>query len=363
MHSPEQLEVPRRISQDDAEKLIQNAGRDNISEWNSHLSSGRTPEAWLPGGSEENRGLTVVHESPGKKNLANLQLVDMDFGNTLTLSNCQVTEGHFERVLASSINLRGCQFLNCRFKTLKWHSATLSSCRFIGCIFEDCDFASSNLSHSVIESEVAPISSSRLVRCTLDYASIQSALISNTSIAKGSYRMLITNTETLFDVDLQDDLTPFDGAEAWHARMSTQTQKAILLSLRRNYWDSQLNARHKNWASKLFWRLLWSLFNYDLRLSRQAVAGASMVSIYASLASMMANTGSFPKLEGGSSLWVLAKSYYFVIATMTTLGYGDIVPSTDSVLALTLSVVSTLTGVILFGTLVARLVSIMTWPK
>ena len=360
------------ISLEKAESLLTSDDAEAIKEWNQIHLSGRHPAEWRDSFQGDGHGLTIAGKP---RTLADVVFDTVVVHGPICLQDVHCEGARFSALSGTSVRLANSVFVGCTFTGLKWKNVQIRNCTFEGCIFEKCDFSYGILRGSRISPRTqgeANEEQSELLKCVLDYSDIREATFEDVIVSGGSYRYPITDPATLLIFSKVENRPAFEGAEYAVARMSFHTLSEITYSIRSSYWQSEVSSGRRSWISRLALRMLWKIFGYDLRLQRQAVVAGCALTLLALWATWLAYTGHFPKLLAGDSSLassepslpsVLGRAYYFVLSTMTTLGYGDITPPVNDWRAMLLSIVSTIVGCVLLGTLVARFVASLTWPR
>lgn len=295
-----------------------------------------------------------------------------DFSGVSSPERKSVDGGIFRGGYGSEVDWIGCVYVRCEFVGIEHAYAKVENCDFLGCVFTSCAFDHTRFKNTKFLPDASPLKRPCvLMNCSFTFSDLRETEFISAEVRGGSFSYSITNATTLLSLDILGLDTSFDGIVHRMARVPQSTQSTISLSLRGAYWDSYYRMQlRKPYLSGIFalvfWRTYWWIFGYELSLYRQAIVSIATTACF----TLMVRIGAvyysmFPMVSVSDEPLLLFRCLYFVTVTMTTLGYGDILPTRGSeyeIVEMSLVIAMVLAGYTLFGTLIARLVTLAHWP-
>jgi hypothetical protein len=200
----------------------------------------------------------------------------------------------FERISFKDTDFKNIRFLRCQFKQCLFAGASLIDCEFI-----DCRFVETNTSKL------------RVTRCLLDPDNFKDNfdLISDTNIAIGLYQALYKNASDEHQPEHAIE-SLYQMERAKHAHLDSQRKREVITI--REY----LKGKTRHWVYDF-------VTGYGLRPLRVVRLLFIVVGIFSTLNFLLDSL-----VFGENSNLSVVDSIYFTVVTITTLGFGDIVPLT-----------------------------------
>ena len=392
---------PERLSCETARRMLHSSDRNTIDKWNQVCGSGQHPYEWSLGINIPSGGLTIHRYDTSRTNLFDINLTLLDFHANFELHCCDMDGASFSDVLAKNITLTNCTFRNTTFKNLKWHKCKITKCKFSECRFEQCDFSNADFSGSQFLGSLSFFDhalladrrdglpahkpshqgtgikdkSAWLVDCNFHNAILLGVEFHDARINRCVFTNTRMNSDTLLDLRFNDSSASFDGSGYKSARIPPATAANIAWTLRRSYWLSVIYGTHEaasaspwrrvySFFTRAFWWSFWGIAGFGLSLHRQAIITLLAYSFFVFMSFVVACHGAIEGIDNAKPMpMVFIHCMYFTAVTMTTLGYGDMSASIDSIAAQLLVIGMVGTGYTLFGALIARLITIVNWPE
>ena len=244
---------------------------------------------------------------------------------------CRIRDTIFERVSFTKTHISGFAFRNCTF----------DRCLFIGTIIEDCEFHNCNF----ILTNTHKIS---IIRTYIDPASFRRCLVQgkHQNIGVHLYQILLSNSRGAEQIEFERDAQFLflrwkrfqDAYEIinWSIRESTPrvSRKFMLKCL--------------GYVRRLAWE---KLFGSGLRLRYFVATVAITIASFSILNFLLREE--FGLMLEGAPVSSCVEALYYTIISFTTLGYGDIVPTTS--IGQFVASVQSLTGFCLLAVLASML--------
>ena len=363
--------MQKRPSIDEVIDSWRTGAAEEIANWNAAHGRGEHPVDWdLTNG--KGRGITISGTNI-RICLHNLQLCKLNVGVTLCFEKCDYNGAIFDRVEAETVRFKDCIFEHVRFIGLRWHQATFTNCRFIDCEFASCDFSRSTFLKCSVRTSERNVGSSNSTSTDMQDTIFDHGEFSETSITgvtvsgTSSLAYVLTDQKCFLSFRRIGTSVGFDGLSLAIPRFDPQTQSQIALHQQRSFWKARFREKP---VSSLLWRFFWFLSGYGFSLRRLVTSTLLLLAIFTVVVYQMSLHGHFPDLVPSSlptqtfpQIHRGIRSLYFVVVTMTTLGFGDVSPDKGSASGALFIVLCSVTGYTLFGLFIARVATSTQWPK
>jgi len=218
----------------------------------------------------------------------------------------------------SKYPIRNTTFRNCSFKDTEIKNIVFTDCKFYDCLFlstffnscdfHSCEFQNSNLSKArFVDTYIDP----RFFNGNYDKKSHQ-------NLGVGLYHDLLQNSRNTHQPNF--------------------TEEAQILFNRwdryQNYRDAKLQLAKNDWRgcgnlAKVFFDTIWDFAGYGIRLIKLVRFVAIVIAIFCFLNFLFADFFGISNTDQGL-LTRLIDSLYFTVISVTTVGYGDISPTTNA---------------------------------
>ncbi len=213
----------------------------------------------------------------------------------------------FENVSFARVKMTGLVFSNCIFKNCRFHFAKFESCQF-----HKCKFVSTNMHKiSIKNSYIEPDSFLEAIPDKIEYANIGIHL----------FQTLMRNS--------RDEDQPERESRARYQFKLWQRYKEI--KELKDGWKEPKSLRLPEsmaLVAKIMGNFFWGLFfGYGVRLRNYAMTTILIVIILTIINLICAKE--FGLLIGSRTLNSFWEALYFTIISLTTVGYGDITPTTS----------------------------------
>lgn len=282
---------------------------------------------------------------------ANLEGVNF---HAVNLEGANLYNANLEGANLYEANLKGANLARIRLRC-----ASLRMARLQNAILGEADLGNANL-------QVANLSGANLHEANLENASLQGAnlagaILPGANLDGTSLRSSILD-DTLFVDNKSNDKTDFRFSNLEAARCDSGTRNRLKYSNRRLNWEDRYVKRpFSQWPIRFFWWL--SAYGSSVKnLAWFYFVGAFL---FAAVYSFYPETidGLAIGEDGSNRASLITRSIYFSIVTMTTLGFGDLHPASQSVWGHILVSVQVVLSYLLLGAVVARLSVLMQTDK
>ena len=330
----------KRFSQEQYDLLIQCSKNKDLTEWNKRFDRADSKilleGALLSGAYLENAWLWGAHLEGADLSHANLNGIS---GTEINLVNANLSYANLVKATLYDANLKNANLQN----------SCLNGSDLMNAILEGSDFS------------MAQIEKVRFVNVHLEGA---------------KFRLSKVSGDTLFDKCFFDAETDFTGVGLNAARVEPRLKETLKNNIRRKQWQEWFSEGNrfqkifKNSILRLFWwltdygssmpRIIYSFIFFSILFG--SIYFTFEIQAIAGLKSIIHNLGFF--YENGniitfSKFHIFARSMYFSIVTMTTLGFGDLHAATTGdiwgVIGYSLLSLQVILGYVLLGALITRL--------
>jgi len=319
------------------------------------LRGAQLDDALLSGAQLIHADLTDAQLRGADLTAANLLLADFSAadlsGANLAGSVCDVEEGvghvrrgpRFRDANLEAVNLEGSVLFRTDFTGANLHGARLrdaelEGANLAGCVLSGLDLGCANLQEADLHD--ADLSRASLVGCRLVAADLRGAVLSDADV-QGADLQSASLEEAKVDGIRYSRQTRFRGIRAFSCYGSSR--------FRRFAQDQDYLEEFKAANPGYYW--MWLLLTDCGRsMSRVVVWSALFISLF-SVAYYLLGEAAFAMNDGLG--WTLFTTTYYSVVTFTTLGFGDITPSTQ--LAAGVVMVEVIVGYLMLGILISIL--------
>jgi putative transposase len=322
----------------------------------------------------------VLDETFQGNNLSILKLEGYTFRNC-SFNLCDLTGAVFKQcafrgIVIENSNLRDARFIDCQFEDVAISTSTLVLARFLktsmkSCKVYDCECGKSEFTGDSLPTEIVD---TEVSLCNLDNSSWQNLVFRRCNFTFNA----INNQALLMNVTV-DSFTSFEGTNVELARCASE----LVIKLKRNKREANLLASYNaargiSKALKYVECQFWIATGYDTSFRALLVPSISVwvsFSILLFLSTISNSTLSFGYIRfhnlsgslSSSDCWPtfifsiiehLVTCFYYVLVTTTTLGYGDIYPTT--IIAKIYVIILLMTGYAVFTLIATRIAKSIT---
>jgi uncharacterized protein YjbI with pentapeptide repeats len=317
----------------------------------------------------------------------NLEGADLQGAN---LQGANLTIANLEGAFLTGTKLQGASLRHASLQRAFLRKAELQGADLTGATLEDADLEGANL-------QGANLQGSNLERVNLRGANLQDANLARVSLQGTSLvetklcgvyaRFAMVDGVTLLDECLVDDGTDFAGVGLDNARLAGQLKARLKRNIRKQHWEGHIY-QYKKWSAdqgqlvesstdpiihkgrytqQPFLQLarpFWWVSDYGSSAARLLLVFLAVSWVFAFLYLLPTVCSYIPPFVQGLDTYKgqqlafglrCIRALYLSIVTMTTLGFGDIIPYPLSYVGHILVIVQVCLGYLLLGALITRL--------
>ncbi len=276
-----------------------------------------------------------------------------------------LTEKAFPEIL-----LEGADLKKRYLKMANFTGANLRNAALDGADCQSTDFSFASL-------ECASISYADLESARFNAARIENVRFFSSCLENASFMWCYTNTRTSFESCSYNEFTDFTGVGLDSIRIDPKLKIGLKDNIRRFNWKKWLNSGSNlsKFGKNITARPFWFITDYGSSTSRIIISFLLFAFIFGLIyflfeieaipgskgivANLNTTTYAIPDNSINGNLYILIRSMYFSIVTMTTLGFGDMYalnsPTIWGVLGCLFLSLQVIIGYVLLGALITRL--------
>lgn len=262
------------------------------------------------------------------------------------LNEAQLRNTHFERA-----DMLGAQLKNADIHLTHFENTKLHGARFDG----------SELYHPYFENAI--LTEAHFNNTRIHKARLEGAQLSGSHLDGALFHFAVVDGETMIDGCTTNEQTIFNGVGLDTCRMDPEIKQDLEYARRRNAWEAWYPAHP---IMKFPAATFWSLSDYGRSIT--SIIGCFFIAsilfsiIYslggdALISNLQSTTTTIDDVTQTHHFTLtqrICRSFYFSIVTMTTLGYGDMYASTQSIWGYILLISQVLFGYLMLGALITR---------
>jgi len=271
----------------------------------------------------------------------------------IALEGADLKGAWLKRVDLSHVHLSHARLDEADLEEANLERSFLNNTSLKNCLLHRCNLKDAQLSGALLDR------SNMIDACLLgvraEYTSLQGTNLHHAALQGANFSYAVVDGSTLLDTEKIDRHTNFTSVGLSSARVKPGLIDTLNDNIRRRRWQEWYTQGHildrlvKNLAVRPFW---W-ISDYG-RSTRRILAVFALLSILASLIYLLAPE-TLSNLEETNVFSRTYRAIYFSVATMITLGFGNINAQPTSFLGNTTVTLQILSGYLLLAALVTRI--------
>ena len=310
----------------------------------------------------------LCHAKLEKADMHGVRLVGANLGGAMLpeaqVINAQANPSSWTAAILRRAHICGSDLSGADLSDLKAEHVDFAASKFIGADLVNATVTDAYLGSADFDGadlRDADLRFSKLERGSLAGAKLNNADLSGTwmldsKLGGADFTDAIVDGGTLMTRCTVDNSTNSTSVGLRNARIPVELRARLECNVRRFRWQRW---RDGNRWHKIMWpvvRWFWSVSNYGSSTGQVLCWFFGLAALFAAIywlcPSIVAGTGTAVELDCGRSL---ARSFYFSIVTMTTLGFGDVHAAPGNTAGYVILTAQVLLGYLMLAALVTRL--------